>query len=170
MLKILFTLILLAIVIYGIVKKTNIATVLLFATVIGYLCLTLVTGTSMAGEDTIGNRFLDIFEVINSSMVKAMTGNILTAMVMISYYYDSAAGDALSCAACSGMFEAYLCYRDSVTYCGADQSRTGGILQCAQSYGNGRVRAALVCEDSAAGGRCYGGSDDASLCDHQQIF
>ena len=34
MLQILFTLILLAIVIYGIVKKINIATVLLFATII----------------------------------------------------------------------------------------------------------------------------------------
>ena len=39
----------------------------------------------MGGEESIGNRFLDIFEIINSSMVKAMTGNILTAMVMISY-------------------------------------------------------------------------------------
>ena len=85
MLQILFTLILLAIVIYGIVKKINIATVLLFATIIGYLCLTIAGGTSVAGEESIGNRFLDIFEIINSSMVKAMTGNILTAMVMISY-------------------------------------------------------------------------------------
>lgn len=85
MIGIVFTLLLLAIVVYGVVKKMNIATVLFFATIIGYIGLTLMKGGSAAGDATNGSAFLDIFELMNQSMVKAMTGNILAAMIMISY-------------------------------------------------------------------------------------
>ena len=83
MLSIVFTLFLLAIIIWGIIKKANIATVLFFATIIGYLGL-LFSGAAQQGN-FFGSAFLNIFETMADSMTETMGGYILTSMSMIAY-------------------------------------------------------------------------------------
>lgn len=84
MFPIVFTLFLLAMIIYGIIKKVNITTVLLFATVLGYMGLALMQKGAVP-ETVSGSLFLDIFEFIGNSMKSSMGGYILTSISMLSY-------------------------------------------------------------------------------------
>lgn len=85
MFQIVFTLLLLAMIVYGIMKKINITTVLMFATVCGYIGLLLLQKEYAAGDTTSGSHFLDIFESIGNSMKNSMGGYILTSISMLSY-------------------------------------------------------------------------------------
>ena len=83
--EILITILMFAYLVFCIIKKYDIRTVLFFGTILGFLALTLLKGSSIAGDDSIGNSFLDIFETINSSMLTTLTGNIATSMMLFAY-------------------------------------------------------------------------------------
>lgn len=85
MLPIIVTLLLLTMIVFGIIKKVNIATVLLLATVLGYIGLALMQGGTLAKEAASGSLFLDIFELIANSLKSSMGGYILTSIAMLSY-------------------------------------------------------------------------------------
>ena len=85
MIAIIATLVLLGIVVFGIVKKVNVATTLFFVTIIGYLGLAFVRGTALAGDATVGNAFLDIFELMYVSMKDTIQNTGLIIIMMLGY-------------------------------------------------------------------------------------
>ena len=84
-LNLVVTVLLFAVLIFGITKKWNLATLLFGVSVIGLLYMTLITGGSVMGESGSGSWFFDIFEYIYSSMQSSLSGTILTVMVIFGY-------------------------------------------------------------------------------------
>ncbi|MFZ7132170.1 MAG: C4-dicarboxylate transporter DcuC [Eubacteriales bacterium] len=82
--QILITFLILAILIFGIVKKWNTPALLFLLTLAGYFYVTAANG-SVLGDETVGNAFIDIFESMNSSFMSTMSGNILIIMSLLGY-------------------------------------------------------------------------------------
>ena len=84
MIKILATAVLLALLIFSIVKKYNTVVTLLALSLAAYAGLTL-TGMDVMGEATCGSAFFDIFEKLNTSAQGTMGGNVLIIMSIYGY-------------------------------------------------------------------------------------
>ena len=84
MIKILATAVLLALLIFSIVKKYNTVVTLLALSLAAYAGLTLA-GMDVMGEATCGSAFFDIFEKLNTSAQGTMGGNVLIIMSIYGY-------------------------------------------------------------------------------------
>jgi len=79
------TLVILALLILAIVKKFDIALALLMLSTIGYLFYTVVTGNSVMGDNTCGNKFFDVFMQLESIFQAQMAGNVLLLMSVFAF-------------------------------------------------------------------------------------
>lgn len=84
MIQILATVVLLAALIFSIVKKYKTSVVLLALSLIAYGGLTIAQGSVM-GDATSGSAFFDIFEMIQKSASGTMGGNVLIIMSLYGY-------------------------------------------------------------------------------------
>lgn len=85
-LKIFLTIAVIAVMVYFLAKKYNGSMVLL---TIGLLTLGIITlingGASVLGNDSVGNSFFDLFEVVRSKFASNLTGSILQVMCVFGY-------------------------------------------------------------------------------------
>lgn len=79
------TLAMLALLMYGIMKKYDTMLLLLAIGTIVLVLFSVVTGTSPLGEATIGSVFLDCFEVIRTSSESMLAGTGLVVMSVMGY-------------------------------------------------------------------------------------
>lgn len=84
MIQIAATILLLALLIFSIVKKYNTTVVLLALSIAAMVGLTLANGSIM-GDKTCGSAFFDIFEKIKTSASGTMGGNVLIIMSIYGY-------------------------------------------------------------------------------------
>ncbi len=82
--NLIFTLILFALLLYGINKKLDVAGLLLLLSLAALGYMTVVNG-SVLGENTTGSAFMDIFEFITNSISGNIGGIILIVMIIIAY-------------------------------------------------------------------------------------
>ena len=83
-LNLIVTLVLFALLLYGIKKKINLATLLFFVSMLGLIYMTL-TGTTLLEDASSGSRFLDIFEYIYNQMKTGIAGTVLTVLLIFGY-------------------------------------------------------------------------------------
>lgn len=85
MLNVVITLAVLVILIWAIVKNYNVSAVMIFMSIIVLAAFSLITGTSLMGEKSTGNLFLDVYESFQSTMSTQMGKNILTMISILGY-------------------------------------------------------------------------------------
>lgn len=85
MLSIIMTLILFVLIVMAIVKKVNVAAALFIVSIVGYLGLFLVHGAGIAGEESTGWAFLDIFEIMFNNIRGTMGSTCLTIIILLGY-------------------------------------------------------------------------------------
>lgn len=83
-LGLIITLVMIVVLIAGISKRVSPATVLLIASLIGLVYYTIVSG-SILGENTVGNKWLDIFEYISTVFMGQLTSNIMILGSLMGY-------------------------------------------------------------------------------------
>ena len=83
-LNLLITLILFAVLLYGIQKKCNLATLLFFVSIAGLVYMTF-TGTILLEDKSSGSLFFDIFEYIYIQMQNGIAGTVLTVLMIFGY-------------------------------------------------------------------------------------
>lgn len=84
-LKILATLFLVAVLLFAMKKKMYIVTSIMGIGVVSLIVITLITGTSVMGDKTCGNAFLDIFEFVATSFTSAFANPGLLIVVLVGY-------------------------------------------------------------------------------------
>ena len=84
-LKIALTIALIAVMVFFLSKKYNGSMVLLLIGIITLGVITLVTGESVLGQDSVGNAFIDLFEVFRSKLASNLPGSILQVMCVFGY-------------------------------------------------------------------------------------
>lgn len=84
MIQIIATLLLIALLVYGIVKQYNTVTLLFVLGLAALGVYTLVTGEAIV-ESTSGSRFIDLFEQINVIAKNQLQGTILVVMSVLAY-------------------------------------------------------------------------------------
>ena len=85
MLNVILTLAVLVILILAIVKKFNVSAFMIFGSILVLIVFSLVTGTSMVGEKTTGNLFLDVFEFFKTTTSSQMGNSVLTMISILGY-------------------------------------------------------------------------------------
>ncbi len=85
MLSMIITIVLIALFIYGIIKKLNPAMLLIIISVITLGVWQLVTGTSVMGENSTGSLFIDLFELIYATAKTQVAGALLVIMSVLGY-------------------------------------------------------------------------------------
>ncbi len=85
MLNVIITLAVLVILIVAIIKNYNVSAVMIFMSIVVLTAFSFITGTSLAGEKTTGNLFLDVYEAFQSTMATQMGKNILTMISILGY-------------------------------------------------------------------------------------
>ena len=85
MLDVVITLILVALLIWGIMKKLNPAFLLIALSVITLAGLQIFTGESVLGEATTGSLFIDLFEMIVNTASSQLGRNVLLVMTVMGY-------------------------------------------------------------------------------------
>ena len=83
-LSVILTLLLLAGLIVGIVKKLNPVMLLFFLSVVGLLVYGAITGTGLAATTT-GNALLDVFAYFDETWKSGFTGNALIVICIVGY-------------------------------------------------------------------------------------
>ncbi len=79
------TILLFVLLLWGIKKKWNLATLLLGISLLGLCYLTISTGTSVLGDSSTGSAFFDIFEYIYTQMQTNIGGTVLTVILIFGY-------------------------------------------------------------------------------------
>lgn len=85
MIEIICTLLMIAIVIIGVVKKFHPVTVFFAVSLVSLIIWSLVTGQSAMGEDGTGNALLDVFEYTYSIIKTQIGGNVLICASVFGY-------------------------------------------------------------------------------------
>lgn len=85
MLDVILTLVLVALLIWGIMKKLNPAFLLIALSVITLGGIQIFTGQSVLGEDTTGSLFIDLFEMIVNTAGSQLGRNVLLVMTVMGY-------------------------------------------------------------------------------------
>ena len=85
MVEILCTLLMIAIVIIGVVKKFHPVSVFFAVSFVSLIIWSLVTGQSAMGEDGVGNPILDVFEYTYSIIKTQISGNVLICASIFGY-------------------------------------------------------------------------------------
>ena len=85
MVEILCTLLMIAIVIIGVVKKFRPVSVFFAVSFVSLIIWSLVTGQSAMGEDGVGNPILDVFEYTYSIIKTQISGNVLICASIFGY-------------------------------------------------------------------------------------
>ncbi|WP_297134807.1 hypothetical protein [Terrisporobacter sp.] len=83
--SVLLTFLLIAIVVRLVVKKYNSVFVFLTSGVIVLLASSLITGTSILGENTVGNASIDVFVFVKDTFVNNASGTGMTLMMVTGY-------------------------------------------------------------------------------------
>lgn len=83
--KILITFALFAILLYGILKKANVAVLLIMLGTVTILACSLITNVSPLGEATTGNLFFDTFEYIQTATINQFGSAILIVATTMGY-------------------------------------------------------------------------------------
>lgn len=84
-LQILLTIALIAVMVFLMSKRYNGSMVLLTLGLITLSIITIITGNSIMGENSIGNSFLDLFELVRTKFAANLTGSILQVMCVFGY-------------------------------------------------------------------------------------
>lgn len=87
MLDVIITLILVALLIWGIMKKLNPAFILIVLSLVTMAGVQLVTGVSVMGEDTTGSLFFDLFENVVVVAGSQLSKNVLLVMTVMGYVF-----------------------------------------------------------------------------------
>ena len=85
MLNVIITLAVLVLLIVAIIKNWNVSAVMIFMSIAVLVGFSLITGTSLMGEKSTGNLFLDVYESFQSTMSTQMGKNILTMISILGY-------------------------------------------------------------------------------------
>jgi len=85
MLQIILTVALLALMVFLLNKKFSPAMCMLGLAVITLLIYTAISGNSVLGDASIGNRFLDVFELIYTTAANSFKKNVLIVMSIMGY-------------------------------------------------------------------------------------
>ncbi len=85
MIQILVTVLMIVVVMLAIIKKFHATTVLFAVSIVALLGYSLVTGTSVMGENSTGNLFLDVFELLRQTTETQVAGNGLICMLFMGY-------------------------------------------------------------------------------------
>lgn len=85
MISVILTLLLVAVLLLGIIKKYNIIMLLLGISVVTLGIYTMISGISVMGEETVGNRLFDVFELIQQSGAKQLSRNVFIVMTVLGY-------------------------------------------------------------------------------------
>ncbi len=84
-LQVLLTVALIAAMVFLMSKRYNGPMVLLALGLITLGIITIITGNSVMGENSIGNSFLDLFELVRTKFAANLTGSILQVMCVFGY-------------------------------------------------------------------------------------
>ena len=85
MIQILLTILMLGLMIFLLTKKVNAVMCMLGIAMVTLLIYTAVTGQSVLGDATIGNNYLDVFELIYTQAANAFKKNVLIVMCIMGY-------------------------------------------------------------------------------------
>ena len=85
MIQILLTVLMLGLMVYLLTKKLSPVMCMIGIAMIVLFIYTAVTGNSVMGEATCGNKFLDVFELIYSQAASAFKKNVLIVMCIMGY-------------------------------------------------------------------------------------
>ena len=102
--KILCTLLLVAVLVYCMLKKMYNITTIMGIGVVALLIYTIATGTSIMGEKTCGNNILDVFEFVATSFTSAFANPGLLIVVLVGfagYMKEIGASEMLVTLACT---------------------------------------------------------------------
>lgn len=83
--SVLLTFLLIAVVVRLVVKKYNSVFVFLTSGILVLLASSLITGTSILGEETIGNASLDVFVFVKDTFISNASGTGMTLMMVTGY-------------------------------------------------------------------------------------
>ncbi len=84
-LGIILTFALIAALLFGIIRKYHVVTLMFSLSLISFAIWTIFTGTSILGDSSSGSYFLDLFEMIYTVAKSSMSGAVLTVMSMMGY-------------------------------------------------------------------------------------
>ncbi len=87
MLDIIITLVLVALLIWGIMKKLNPAFLLISLSLITMAGVQLITGVSVLGEKSTGSLFFDLFENVTNVAGSQLSRNVLLVMTVMGYVF-----------------------------------------------------------------------------------
>lgn len=85
MVQILLTILMLGLMVFLLTKKLNAVMCMLGIAIVTLFIYTAVTGKSVLGDATIGNNFLDVFELIYTQASSAFKKNVLIVMCIMGY-------------------------------------------------------------------------------------
>lgn len=85
MVQILLTILMLGLMVFLLTKKINAVMCMLGISMVTLLIYTAVTGQSVLGDASIGNNFLDVFELIYTQAANAFKKNVLIVMCIMGY-------------------------------------------------------------------------------------
>ncbi len=86
-LGIIVTLILVALMLWGVMKKMNAGFLLMIIGLVAIFAMELITGTSVMGEKSTGNLFFDLFEYFGTTAASQLSRNVLIVMTVMGYVY-----------------------------------------------------------------------------------
>ncbi len=84
-LQVIITFLMIAALLVAIKKKFNLVTTLLCLGLIALALMTIITGTSVIGEDTSGSKFIDLFEEIAQASTTTLAGTGIIIMSVMGY-------------------------------------------------------------------------------------
>ena len=87
MLDVIITLILVALLIFGIMKKMNPAFLTISLGLITLACIQFITGQSVLGDKATGSLFIDLFENLVNVTSSQLGRNVLIVMMVMGYVY-----------------------------------------------------------------------------------
>ena len=85
MIQILLTILMLGLMVFLLTKKLSPVMCMIGIAMIVLMIYTAITGSSVMGEATCGNKFLDVFELIYSQAANAFKKNVLIVMCIMGY-------------------------------------------------------------------------------------
>ena len=97
MLSLIFTIIMFAVLLVGLLKKWNATTWMLLVSLVFGLAWQFITGSSLLGEAGTGNYLVDVFEIIQNSAISQFTSVVLCIACCMGYigYIDQIKANAM---------------------------------------------------------------------------
>lgn len=85
MLKVFLTILMIGLVMYCIVKKFHAMSIIFAISIVSLIAYSFITGTSVLGDSSTGNLFLDVFELLANTTKTQLANNVLIGMMFMGY-------------------------------------------------------------------------------------